>query len=1207
MKAFIALGSVIVVALVVLLVGPLFVDWTVYRSQFEEEASRLLGQKVEVRGKASARLLPFPSVTFDDVVIGDRADPILSIASFRMDAELAPYLSGEIRIFDMRLDAPRLTIPIEADGSVRWPVTDGASADGTSVVLESVAIAGGSIVLEDRRAGRRFAFTNVNAELAAQSLAGPFVGTATLNADDEPLTLNLSTGRVDAASGLPVRLTTISTRLDVSASVDAVFSNKPDRPIVDGKIRIATPATAEPDEAETTRFLPPGEATAAIQLTTHEASLTDVRIEVGNAAQPYVVEGNARLAIGAIPHFDLTVRGQATDFDRLAPSNGSSSPTFQQRLASLRGLIERLPTSDIPGRVQLSLPLLTVGDTTLRNLSFVGSPTADGWSVETFSAELPGRSQIEASGLAALRTDPSFKGSLLLAVRQPAAFFNWVGLASATELVSLSRAGLQADVEFSTDTQRLSGLEIDLDGGTLTGSVQRTMRPEGTVNLVDLKGGSVDLRPLAAVVRTLPNADTISSERFDVQFDAGPVTFASYRANHLAADFMLQNGLLEIADMTADDFAGASIHAEGTIADLFDAPKPDLGIDVHAEEPSGLLSLLADLAPDSPFFRTLQTRAGTIAPLTLAGTLASPTGEQTRDLLLALSGTAGGTATDLRLALENGLAAQSLDGRFGLDAMLENDNAAILLGQLGRPVVAIDGLSPLRISLSASGAPDHPIATSLVVEANDTKASLNGSITLDATGVTSVSAEVLARSEDVAPWLTTLGIAAGQGLERVPLDVAGRLTWSPHAWEMSAFKGAVADERVMATLAANGSAPVVGSLEVSALAADWLQRVALGLEQRTVDTAFGRSLMPKRAFSVDVAADRLTNGNETVGRDLQLLLSGDGSGLLQAQEVSVSTGTARATGEITLRNVDGLVNVEGNGALLQLELPNEGVLAGQMDVSGQLAGAGRNLSEIISSLNGSGMATLRNARIFGLSPDILTPVMLAADSQTAALDAATVAQLVSETGDGSSFSLGSRTLSFQIGAGTLRTDPFEANDDGADLQGDVAIRLSDGELSGQLTLRPKTSDVVPGSEPPRVDYRIAGTVATPDLEARTEALTSYVGIRAYQREQARVDALREDLSETARLRREARLYRERTTIRDERTQARQAAEAASRRQLVEEEEERRKAAQAAAQSIEPIPATPPGLPDLSGTVTPQGPSPPGSSNGLPGVRAFPSF
>ena len=90
--------------LTAVLVVPYFIDWTSYKAEFEREASRILGRDVVVRGSARARLLPLPSVTFTDVeVAGTKpGEPAITVETFSMDAELAPFLRGELLIFDMR-------------------------------------------------------------------------------------------------------------------------------------------------------------------------------------------------------------------------------------------------------------------------------------------------------------------------------------------------------------------------------------------------------------------------------------------------------------------------------------------------------------------------------------------------------------------------------------------------------------------------------------------------------------------------------------------------------------------------------------------------------------------------------------------------------------------------------------------------------------------------------------------------------------------------------------------------------------------------------------------------------------------------------------------------------------------------------------------------------------------------------------------------
>ena len=70
MRIFALIGGFLVLLLVLALAVPPLVDWSNFRSDFEREAARLLGQPVEVTGATSARLLPWPEVEFEDVRIG---------------------------------------------------------------------------------------------------------------------------------------------------------------------------------------------------------------------------------------------------------------------------------------------------------------------------------------------------------------------------------------------------------------------------------------------------------------------------------------------------------------------------------------------------------------------------------------------------------------------------------------------------------------------------------------------------------------------------------------------------------------------------------------------------------------------------------------------------------------------------------------------------------------------------------------------------------------------------------------------------------------------------------------------------------------------------------------------------------------------------------------------------------------------------------
>lgn len=151
-RLFVIVGSLLVLVLCAALVGPYFIDWTSYRADFEREASAILRRKVTVEGEATARLLPFPSVTFSNVSVagGPDGQPAMTVETFSMDAELAPFLSGEVLIFDMRLVRPKATIDIAADGTVDWAIRPSSPFDLNQVSIEKLTVTDGQIALRHR-------------------------------------------------------------------------------------------------------------------------------------------------------------------------------------------------------------------------------------------------------------------------------------------------------------------------------------------------------------------------------------------------------------------------------------------------------------------------------------------------------------------------------------------------------------------------------------------------------------------------------------------------------------------------------------------------------------------------------------------------------------------------------------------------------------------------------------------------------------------------------------------------------------------------------------------------------------------------------------------------------------------------------------------------------------------------------------------------
>ena len=221
-RLFVLFGGLFVLALFAALVAPYFIDWTSYRSEFEREASAILGRSVTVEGEASARLLPFPSVTFEDVTVGGgpNGQPAMTVEEFSMDAELAPFIRGEFLIFDMRLVRPKMTVSVDAAGKVDWAMRPSSPFDPAQISLEKLTVTEGQVTVRHAASGRDRLITEINTQISAKSLEGPWRVDGSLRLDGMRAAIGASTGKVDENGAMRLRVKTDPVIYPVSIETD---------------------------------------------------------------------------------------------------------------------------------------------------------------------------------------------------------------------------------------------------------------------------------------------------------------------------------------------------------------------------------------------------------------------------------------------------------------------------------------------------------------------------------------------------------------------------------------------------------------------------------------------------------------------------------------------------------------------------------------------------------------------------------------------------------------------------------------------------------------------------------------------------------------------------------------------------------------------------------------------------------------------------
>ncbi|MGP2493173.1 AsmA family protein [Mesorhizobium sp. PUT5] len=1185
-RLFVIFGGLFVLVLLAALVVPPFVDWTGYRSDFEREASAILGRKVTVRGEARARLLPFPSVTFSDVSVagGPGGEPAMTVETFSMDAELAPFLRGEVLIFDMRLVRPKAVMDIAADGTMNWAVRPSSPFDPAQVSIEKLTITEGEVLLRHAAGGRDHLVSAIDAVVSARSLEGPWRMDGSLLFDGSAARVAASTAKADGKGGIGLRIKLdpeaypLSIEADGTAALDkGVASYSGQFKLFGDERNGAPPRAAGAEAAKPGAAAEPGyRLNGKFRLDHRQLAVEEFRFETGPLDNPYTADGKASVALGARPHFSIEASGAQVRFDEAVGGEAGAALTLSQRVAALEKALAALPRPAMPGTVEVRLPAVVAGDTTIRDVHLSAEPAREGWQVKSFAATLPGRTTLEADGLLRTQGSLGFSGSLLVAVGQPSGFAAWLARDVDEAVRHLPAAGFKADVEMSDDRQSFRNLELILGKAKFTGRIDAAEPANARPSVaMALDGGALDVEGLAAFASIFVSekgANRFGDRDLDFEIKAGPVDAWGLSADTLDTALRLRQGLLEIDRLSLGGLAGASISATGRVKDFPASPTGNLDASVVAVDLAPLVATAAARYPDSAVLRGLAARAKAYPDLLQDARIdlvasAADNGDGTTGLALSAQGSAGGSAFSATLSghgRPDALEQAPLTATFNA----KNPDAAALLALCGLPTLPLGLVGEASTELSARGTLAGGLATTFSLAGTDMRFAFDGTVADAGQGPTARGRLDL-EAADIEPWLMTTGTALPGMGTGASLALKADADYGNGLLVLSGLDGAVNEQAVSGDVNVEvkdgqphlSGALVLDELDLGPLATMLLGSPALaGAEDGSWPTVpFAQGPSAPFSAELDLSVAALSAGHFATAYDASLAMKLDAEGLrvsdLKARllggalaglfELKNSAGTGLFSGQMTLSGVD-----------LATLLPQSG-LAGTSELSAALSTSGKSVDGMMAALSGSGTAAVKGLVVDHLDAAAFPAFIADADRIGRDIDAAAVAAFAPRIAASGSFAAGDTDVAFTVAGGTLRASQIRLENPAASLSADISANFATLSVSGQGTVAYKPGDeALVGSEP-TLNFSLQGPLGAPTRSFDAAPLAQFLTQRALEKEQQRVEDMQAALLEKQRLRREVRYYEALQAARDKAD--------AERRRL---EEERARAAAAEAEAAE---------------------------------------
>lgn len=1204
-RILVFLGGLLAVVLFSALLVPYFVDWTDFRRDFEDQASRILGKKVVVHGRVEARLLPFPSVTLHDVRAGTDADgsPLIQVARFSMDAELAPFLSGEARIFDMRIEEPKAKIRLLKDGTLDWMRGSRAEIPARTVVLESVQIEGGQIEFIDEQSGRNRVVTGLNADMSANSLAGPWKAEGRAAVDGHPGSFSLSSSEPDYANGrMGLRIRVVPDEHPVEVDLDGAIAATAGKPAYSGSFAFSFREDQKQKQQAGQSLFSSPRTRGSFELTNESVRIPSYRMELGGNENPYVVTGEATLDTGAKPEFLLTADGQQIDVNRFAPPVVQTGKTSRQPTASVRQRIEafaamvaRIPVPPVPGKASISLPALVSDDTTIRDIRLDVRPDGSGWQVVNAVATLPGRTQLEAKGSLTLLDGPAFNGNLLVASNQPSGLANWLSGSVDPAIRQLNAAGFSADVSLTTLNQRFDNLELAIGDASLKGKLERRSDGKASNLSIDLAGNEIDLDALKAL-GSLALGDQVGSSvldhRIDAKFKADRFNMAGVTANHVETAFTMAGGVLSLEKMTAGDIAGAEVKAKGQLQGSLLKYAGKGTVNLHATDMQPFFAMLQQKLPGHPFLSRLAASSPWYANSDLAMDVS--VNSENGGANVAVSGTVNGSRLSAVAKMPDFLSITD-DTAMSLEGVLKNQSTAILFGQAGLDPLPFDADGEGLLSVKLNGTLGSPVQTDIRFSTERTHFSMIGSFAVAAANFGEGSADLALESADIEPYLIMNAVGLPQLGGGMALKANGKMAVDAQKIAFSALGGQAGGNPFSGSLAFQRAAPhsVTGDLALRTVDLAWLGDAIYGPvidpETGTLNAKpLAMPAFPQLKASLSLKAESFEAGPFGTVTGLSTKITHD-DGNLALDDIAGTFMGGKLTGRLAMSTGEGAgifrtkiaVN-DANPESILWANANGPVATGRVAIDLTAESTGKSVGEILKSAGGSGEVRASGLVLKGLNPGAFPPILQAAEGLQQPIDAPKVRPLVDQSLWQGEIPLGNVALPFTLNGGALHFQNLRAGIDPVTLTGDATVDIAASTVNGDLDLifNPGT-EVVAGAEPSlRLNYN--GPLAAPALTTDVSALGNYLSLRAFEKERRRVEAMQASVLEKQRLRRETALYRSQAAERQaekERVEAEAKAKAeeearlkaAAEERLRQEKEQQERLQQQQQQQQQPVP------------------------------------
>ena len=1105
------LAIAFIIALIAALIGPYFIDWNRFRPQFEAEATQVIGAPVRVAGALEARLLPSPSLRLRSVVVGG-ANDLGKVRAEKLDVEfsLGSLMRGEWRATELTIGGVAVDLGLDPLGRIDWPAATGKFSLGT-LSIDRLNLTG-RIALHDASSRGTLELNDIAFSGDVRSLAGSVRGDGSFVLSGTRYPFRVSSGQSADGSGTRVHLNIDPGARALSADIDGVLGFETRAPRFEGAVVLTT--SAEPRAKGGTDASPtPWRVSAKVKADHAVAKLEQIEASYGTEDTALKFVGLGDVRFGASPLLHAVLSARQLDADKFAArDNGGSEPI--RVLPGLRALVAAAPEPPIPAQIELAAEQIMLGGRPLQGFAADLRTDAKSWSIDRLDFRAPGATRVSLSGT---HVQPgasgSFQGALSVESSDPDALVMWLQGRGELTYRSQKPMRLRGDVDVAPNRVAIEAIKAEIDGGAVEGRIAISHDPVSGAAAFDaaLKADRLDLDAATAFARALAGPQAEWPEQARISLDIGHAISAGQELHPFMAKLGYGPKMVSLDQLKVGEASGVMVEGAGAFDRVSATGK--LALNSSAASLGQISGLVAPLAP--AVASRLNSMALGPGPARLKLTLAVDKDADHADRASAhatleldapqFSGSASITATPETAALRGIDLDKLRRGEISFESKLSSEHGGSLLALLGLNGAILAGSGPGQFQGSVDGVWGEPLRLKVSLSGAGLDAEAQGTVEpWAAQPKGSVALKV--RSVNLAPLFDLKPsdrLAQNVSLSSRVSLAAGKLTFDD-------LDGAMAGSRLRGRVALtlDGERNVEGQVGLDTLDLAPAFALATGTAGHDATEPLGSGLLKGWRGQIAFQALRglLPGGSEL--RPVSGTVKSDGQSLaFDALKGGIGGGEASA-------NIDARPGANGLAlnARLQLKAVDGGALhyralsmpAGRASMQMTLASQGRSASALTGALSGSGTVTLESAGIAGLDPRAFDVAIRASDAGQAT-DDSRLRKIVEPVLSGGALLVASAQVPFTIRDGRLRVGATT-------LDSDVARAIVSGGYdipADQVDMRVTVAlaAVEQATRRPEIQVFIAGSPDALDRTVDVTALSSWLAVRAIDRETRRLDSI----------------------------------------------------------------------------------------------------